>query len=239
MANCRKVSVPGKLPMKFPKKKEKHEKKHDCLTGCKCHFKKPEFKPAKLNSDCFVENALVGTKQVQKVAESTLPLSLFAAAGVTIGSLVSVEVVPNLENITMNARIIKNKVVNIGLVPATITVNFLDGTGALQVGLLNTAIPFQAHTDFPGACPEDNLTETPLEVEGIFTQEGVPVVDVAGITLVEGIIVKIILKTTITVTRPVIRDAHGNVCDLNPDRCKQDTDAPSFTFPGPDNEGIL
>lgn len=239
MANCRKVSVPGKLPMKFPKKKEKHEKKRDCPTGCKCHFKKPGLKPAKLNSDCFVENALVGTKQVQKVAESTLPLSLFAAAGVTIGSIASVEVVPNVENITMNARIIKNKVVNIGLIPATITVNFLDGTGALQVGLLNTAIPFQAHTDFPGACPEDNLTETPLEVEGIFTQEGVPVVDVTGITLAEGIIVKIILKTTITVTRPVIRDAHGNVCDLNPERCKQDTDAPSFTFPGPDDEGIL
>ncbi|WP_027956465.1 hypothetical protein [Halobacillus kuroshimensis] len=239
MAHCRKISVPGKLPMKFPKKKEICEKKNYCPSGCKCNFKKPELKPAKLNSDCFVENALVGTKQVQKVAEATLPLSVFAAAGVTIASLVSVEVVPNLENITMNARIIRNKVVNIGLIPATITVTFLDALGALTTGVLNTSIPFQAHTDFPGACPEDNLTETPLEIEGIFTQEGVPVVGAAGLTLVEGIIVKIILKTTITVTRPVIRDAHGNVCDLNPGRCKQDTDAPSFTFPAPDDGGLL
>ncbi|WP_281658401.1 hypothetical protein [Halobacillus sp. Cin3] len=225
--------------MKFPKKKWKCEKHHDCTSGCKCHFKKPERKPAKLNSDCFVENALVGTKQVQKVAESTLPLSLFPADGITFGSLVSVEVVPDLENITMNARIIKNKVVNIGLIPAAVTVNFLDGDGALATGVLNTSIPFQAHTDFPGACPEDTLTETPLEVEGIFTQEGVPIVDLAGLGLVDGIIVKIILQTTITVTRPVIRDAHGTVCDLNPDRCKQDTDAPSFTFPGPEDDGIL
>lgn len=204
--------------------------KDDCCKRetCECNFKKPQFKPAKLTSDCVVVNSLVGSKSVQKVAETTLPITLFPNL-LDIADLVSVNVVPNLDEITQNARIIKDKVVNIGLVPATISVTI---AGVALPDIITTTIPFQAHTDFFGACPQDMLQETPLEVEGIFTQPGVEVVNAAGTGLVEGILVKIVLRTQITVTRQVIKDQQGNVCEINPNRCEI-TDTPSFSFPTP------
>nr|QRZ19536.1 hypothetical protein JUJ52_07710 [Virgibacillus sp. AGTR] len=215
------------------KKKHKPQKHHSCCKRetCKCNFKKPEPKVTKLNSDCFVVNSLVGSKTVQKVAETTLPITLFPNLPV-IGDIVSITVVPDLDNITQNARIIKDKVVNIGVVPATISVSI---AGVALPDVLTTTIPFQAHTDFPGACPQDMLQETPLEVEGIFTQPGVEVVDATGTGLIEGILVKIVLRTTITVTRQVIKDPEGNFCDVDPNRCEKTATPPSFMLPTPPN----
>ncbi|MFD2657112.1 N-acetylmuramoyl-L-alanine amidase family protein [Gracilibacillus thailandensis] len=183
-------------------------------------------------NDCVVVNSLVGTKSVQKVAELTLPITAFAGLDV-LDDLVAVDVVPNLDEVTQNARIIRDKVVNIGVLPVTITVTI---AGVDLPVTLSTSIPFQEHTDFPGACPEDTLQETPLEVEGIFTQPGVPVITgpVVG-DLVTGILFKVVLRTNITVTRPVIQDAQGNICDVNPNRCNNIGDAPSFTLPAPEN----
>ncbi|WP_140321958.1 hypothetical protein [Oceanobacillus rekensis] len=171
---------------------------------------------------------------VQKVAETTLPLGLFPGL-LDVDDIVSINVVPNLGAITQNARVIRDKVVNIGLIPATITVTIL---GVDLPVTITTSLPFQEHTDCPGACPEDMLFETPLEVEGIFTQPGVPVVDVGGLALVEGILVKIILRTNITVTRQLIQDEHGNLCDANPNRCDAQTTPPSFVLPAPTTPGF-
>ena len=201
-----------------------HEK-----NGCSCKVKEPTFKPAKLSTDCAVINALVGSKTVQKVAEITLPATAFGVAD--LDDIISIGVVPNLGAVTQNARIIEDKVVNIGLLPVTLTVT---ATGAAPV-TITTALPFQEHTDFPGACPQDTLNESPLEVEGIFTQPGVPVVTgpAAG-DLVLGILFKVVLRTTITVTRPVIVDGKGNVCDLNPNRCDNPLTTPAvINLPGP------
>ncbi|MDX8047035.1 hypothetical protein SH601_13665 [Gracilibacillus sp. S3-1-1] len=224
--NCGvKVEVPAKLPLR-PKAKKKVE-------GCNCNVTEPVIKPAQLTNDCVVVNSLVGTKTVQKVAESTLPITAFAGLGV-LDDIVSVNIVPNLDAVTQNARVIKDKVVNIGLLPASITISILD----IELPVtLDTSLPFQEHTDFPGACPEDTLTETPLEIEGIFVQPGVPVIGAAGIDLVQGILFKVILKTTITVTRPVIQDASGNICDVNPNRCETPGVAPTHTLPAPPNGG--
>ncbi|WP_140322018.1 DUF3794 domain-containing protein [Oceanobacillus rekensis] len=190
-----------------------------------------------LISDCTVVDSLVCSKKVQKVAEVTLPLGLFPDLP-DITDIVSVNVVPNLAGITQNVRIIEGKVVNIGIVPATITVTIL---GVDVPVTFTTSLPFQAHTDCPGACPEDTVTEAPLQIEGIFVQPGVPVVDVAGLEIVTGILIKIILRTTITVTRPVIVDKHGYFCDLN-DRCKADN-PPTFVLPAlpalPIGNGLL
>ncbi len=219
-------------------KKRKPPKHHSCCkhdATCDCNFRKPQPKATKLNSDCFLVNSLVGTKSVQKVAETTLPITLFTGLTV-LEDIVSISVVPNLAGITQNARVIKDKVVNIGLIPATITITI---AGVALPAVVNTTLPFQEHTDFPGACPQDILQETPLEIEGTFSQPGVPVVDVAGVTLVEGILFKIVLRTTITVTRPVIKDAEGNFCDANPNRCETPATPPSFTFPPPENGGII
>ncbi|WP_121640722.1 hypothetical protein [Virgibacillus sp. Bac330] len=220
-------------------KKQNLNKKHDCYkndfkqdcckqASCNCNFKKQELKATKLDSDCFLVNSLVGTKTVQKVAETSLPLTLFE--GVSTTNILSINVVPNLNAITQNVTVIKDKVVNIGIVPADISITTTDGdVVGIIGGVVN--IPFQAHTDFPGACPEDMVQETPLEIEGIFIQEGISLVASTGEALVAGILVKIILRTTITVTRPVIKDAEGNFCDVNQNRCKAIGTPPSFTFP--------
>jgi hypothetical protein len=215
-------------------------KKHTCKScgchesNCECNFKAPVRKTSPLNSDCVLVNSVVCSKTVQKVAEVTLPLGLFPGL-LDIAAIVSIVVVPNLAGITHNARIIKDKVVNIGLIPATITVTI---AGVPLPVTITTTLPFQEHTDCPGACPEDVLQETPFVVEGIFTQPGVPIVDVAGLEIVEGILVKIILRTTITVTRPVIVDGDGNICDLT-DRCEPLTTPPTFNLPAPPNGGLI
>ncbi|MDY7221812.1 hypothetical protein [Halalkalibacterium halodurans] len=226
-------------PKPVPPKRRKKRKPVDHCTSCgchdsvcDCHFKAPVRKEAPLTSDCIVVDSLVCSKTVQKVAEITFPLDLIAPAGITIADIISINVVPDLNGITQNARIIQDKVVNIGLIPATITVTVLGVDLPLT---LTTSLPFQEHTDCPGACPEDRLHETPLEVEGIFTQPGVPVLGVAGLELVEGILVKVILRTTITVTRPIVVDKDGHKCDLVPNRCQPFTTPPTVTFPAPPN----
>ncbi|MCP3029648.1 hypothetical protein [Halobacillus sp. A5] len=241
--NCNKrIEVPGKLPKKSKKRKKKckpepcHEDAASCSSTCSCNSKSAAPKTAHLTNDCVLVNSLVGTKSVQKVAEVTLPLTVFEGLGV-LEDIVSINVVPNTDAITQNVRVIRDKVVNIGLIPATITITI---AGIELPVTLSTTIPFQEHTDFPGACPEDTVQEAPLEVEGIFTQPGVPVLTgPLGIDLVEGILFKIILRTTITVTRPVIQDRFGRVCDVNPNRCDNSTTPPSFTLPAPDDDNGL
>ncbi|MCY9138371.1 hypothetical protein [Peribacillus frigoritolerans] len=210
---------------------------HDDKSVCDCNFKPVRRLTSPLNSDCVLVNSVVGSKMVQKVAEVTLPLGLFVGV-VDIADIISIVVTPNLAGITHNATVIRDKVVNIGLIPATITVTALVG-GVVVTLPVTTSIPFQEHTDFPGACPEDIVTESPFVVEGIFNQPGVPIVDVAGLELVTGILVKIVLRTTITVTRPVIMDPHGGICDVNDRRCEAPTTPPIFTLPAPPNGGLL
>jgi hypothetical protein len=171
---------------------------------------------------------------VQKVAEVTLPLGLFPGL-VDIASIISITVVPNTAGITHNVTVIRDKVVNIGLIPATITITVAGLPAPLT---LSTTLPFQEHTDCPGACPEDVVQETPLVVEGIFTQPGVPIVDVAGLEIVTGILVKIILRTTITVTRQVIVDENGHICDIA-NRCEPFTMPATINLPAPPNGGLL
>ncbi|WP_121638998.1 hypothetical protein [Virgibacillus sp. Bac330] len=213
----------------------KKQNKHDCYDcskrgTCDCNFKKPQLKETKLDSDCFLVNSVVGTKTVQKVAERTF---LLTDLGIPVlGDILSVDVTPNVDGITQNASIIKDKVVNIGLVPATISISVL---GVALPITFTTSIPFQAHTDFPGACPQDMVMETPLEVEGVFTQQ-VPGVDIVGVDI-SGLLVKVILRTTITVTRQVIKDAHGHFCDVNPHRCEKQATPPTFNFPAPNGNG--
>ncbi|USK42278.1 hypothetical protein [Cytobacillus oceanisediminis] len=224
---------------KFARAKMRAQLKSSCKTcgcaasTCNCNFKKP-VTTSPLTSDCVVVNSVVCSKTVQKVAEVTLPLALFAA-GLTVEDIIGVRVDPNLTGATVNARLINDKVVNIGLIPATITITAL----GIEVPLLTTSIPFQAHTDCPGACPEDLLQEGPLQVEGIFVQPGVPVLGLGGLTLVEGILIKIILRTNITVTRQLIKNQHGELCDANPNRCTVIGTPPTFVFPAPPNGGLL
>ncbi|MCQ6282336.1 hypothetical protein [Bacillus sp. EB600] len=205
------------------------------VSACNCKFQAPVRVTAPLNSNCTLVNSVVCSKDVQKVAELTLPITAFA--GLVLADIVSINVVPNLAGITANARIIKDKVVNIGLIPVTITITVT--TPGVTIAPLTTTIPFQAETDCPGACPEDTLVETPLQVEGIFVQPGVPIVTgpLVG-ALVTGILFKIILRTTITVVRPLLVDEHGNFCDVT-DRCITTGTPATITLPTPPTTGLL
>ena len=209
--------------------------KSDDVSACKCNFKAPERElAAPLNSDCVLVNSVVGSKMVQKVAEATFPFTAFTPVIPAGSTIVSVAVVPNLAGVTRNTTIIRDKVVNIGLIPVTITVTFLaPGATTPATAVLSTSLPFQEHTDFPGACPEDMVVEPPLTIEGIFAQPGVPFVGGTGLVTTDAILVKIVLRTTITVTRQVIVDSHGGICDVNERRCETTTAPTTDTLPAP------
>ncbi|MFE4813743.1 hypothetical protein ACFQ9Y_21830 [Peribacillus simplex] len=210
-------------------------KSHDA-SACNCNFKAAARQlAAPLNSDCVLVNSVVGSKAVQKVAEATLPFTAFTPAIPAGSTIRSVSVVPNLAGVTRNTTIIRDKVVNIGLIPVAITVTFTapGTTTPVLTATLATSLPFQEHTDFPGACPEDTVVEPPLVVEGIFAQPGVPVIGTTGLVSANAILVKIVLRTTITVTRQVIVDSHGGICDVNERRCETTTTPTTNTLPAP------
>jgi hypothetical protein len=207
---------------------------HDDKSVCDCNFKPVRRLTSPLNSDCVLVNSVVGSKMVQKVAEITLPVTTFG--GVDLADILTISVVPNLAGITHNVTVIRDKVVNIGLIPATITVTL---AGVALPVIITTSIPFQEHTDFPGACPEDTVTESPFVIEGVFTQPGVPVISALGVVTLTGILIKVVLRTTITVTRPVIMDPHGGICDVNDRRCDTSTTPPIFNLPAPPTGGLL
>jgi len=204
-----------------------------CDSACQCDFKAPARELAvPLNSDCFLVNSVVGSKTVQKAAEATFPFTAFVPVIPAGSTIVSVAVVPILTGVVRNTTIIRDKVVNIGFIPVNITVTFLaPGTTTPATAVLATNLPFQAHTDFPGACPEDAVIEPPLVVEGIFAQPGVSFVTGTGVVTTDAILVKIVLRTTITVTRQVIVDSHGGICDVNDRRCESSTTPTTNTLP--------
>jgi hypothetical protein len=205
--------------------------KSDDVSACKCNFRAPARQlAAPLNSDCVLVNSVVGSKAIQKVAEATFPYTAFVPV-ITPGSTINnVVVTPNLAGVVRNTRILRDKVVNIGLLPVTIQVSFTPPGGAPTTATLTTNLPFQEHTDFPGACPQDTVIESPFEVEGSFAQPGVPVIGTTGLVTLNAILVKVILRTTITVTRQVIVDPHGGICDVNERRCETPTTPTTSTL---------
>ncbi|MED4692480.1 hypothetical protein [Peribacillus frigoritolerans] len=208
-----------------------------CDSACNCDFKAPARQlAAPLNSDCVLVNSVVGSKAVQKVAEATFPFTAFVPAIPAGSTINNVVVTPNLAGVVRNTRILRDKVVNIGLLPVTIVVTFTPpgATTPAAPATLTTNLPFQEHTDFPGACPQDTVIESPFEVEGSFAQPGVPVIGTtgpgAGLVTLNAILVKVILRTTITVTRQVIVDPHGGICDVNERRCETPTTPTTSTL---------
>ncbi|WP_062197656.1 hypothetical protein [Massilibacterium senegalense] len=178
--------------------------------GCNSLIQPPS--PPQLSTDCFVVQSLVCTKEVQKVAELRIPAATLGVIVDITGSITPlIQLVPDLNNIVTNTILIKDKVINTGFVPANITVAGI--VTPFQVNL-----PFQQETDCPGACPEDTVTETPFQVEAIIIQG----IAALGIGIAE-VLVKVVMKTNITVTRPVIAqfaDATLNpIQDVVPNRC--------------------
>ncbi|MED4687583.1 hypothetical protein [Peribacillus frigoritolerans] len=147
-----------------------------------------------------------------------------------------VEIIVDEENIAQNIVVIKDKIVNIGFIPITVIV-IRDNRRVIPLAV---NLPFQKETECPGACPGDTVMETPLQVEAVIIQPLPNVLTpierrpfLAGLDVIR---VKIILRTTITVVRPVIKSKDGCFSDVNQDRCKNSTPL-TITLPVPTPDG--
>lgn len=187
------------------------------MDRCRCRNMR-QYPEQDMQHDILV-NKVVCSRQVQKVAEATIPLSALGIVLTPGEPIPLINLTPDLAGIVQNSAILRDEVVNTGYVPATITVAGIPTP-------ITVSLPFQQHTPCPGACPEDILTEAPLEVEGIIIQP-VPLAVVGGVVGVASALFKVVLRTTITVTRPMLGKLNhkdlSSLCDVNHHRCENET----------------
>ncbi|MFC4077833.1 hypothetical protein [Salinithrix halophila] len=150
--------------------------------------------PPKVN-DRFVVDSLICSKTVQKSAGLIIPATtvnplLTISPNGTITPLVTLN--PHIGEVVIDNLLFPDRVISSGFLPADITI-----TGVPLPVPIN--LPFQQEMVCTGACPEDQVTETPLEIEAVIVQG----IAALGITPAS-ILFKVILKTTVTVTRRVI-----------------------------------
>ncbi|MED4476337.1 MULTISPECIES: hypothetical protein [Bacillaceae] len=158
--------------------------------------------------DSLITKNVICSKTVQKIAET----QRFVGFGGGTEDI-NIDVTVHKNRIASNIVVIKDKIVNIGVVPVTVIIR--SGTGSIT---FEDIISFQEETECPGVCPEDTVTETPLQVEAVIAQP-IRLDGFVGATAFQ-IIIKVILRTTITATRPVIKSRDGCLIDLNKDLCK-------------------
>lgn len=186
---------------------------------------------------------VVCSKDVQKTAEFLVPAAIGPLGGGSMldptallgaiggllgitGTIANITVTPNYDGIQQEVTVIKDKVINLGFVPATLDVEVL---GAATVST-PIRIFFQEHTDCPGACPGDQVIETRPKVEATFSQPLIGTVD--GGTVVNLLLFKAILRTHITVVRRGIK-RNGKICDIDP--CSCDPNASPIVINSPQN----
>lgn len=199
------------------------EDKHDAYRHCHCQDKpRPCYEceynarqncAPRLDTDCVVVESLVCSKKVYKVAEIAVPIP-------TLGDIISIgpggvitpliSLTPDLNGLVTQTTVVKDMVINTGYLPANVTI--LGVATPLQIN-----IPFQQETICPGVCPEDTVKESPFKIEAQVTQG----IEALGVSL-GNILFKVVLSTTLTVTRPVITKASNLkvVRDVNEDRCE-------------------
>lgn len=183
---------------------------------------------------------VICSKEVQKVAEFALPAAIGPIPGGggggvlsglvdtilgllgdilptgAAGSVVNVRVAPNFNAIRQEVTVIKDKIINLGTIPANLE---LVSAGGLVLASIPIQIFFQEHTDCPGACPGDTVVETRPVVEAVLNQ---PLIGTApdGSTFINLLLFKAVVRTHLTVTKQVIKSKDGSCCDTNEHRCE-------------------
>lgn len=159
----------------------------------------------------IIVDSVICSKEVQKIAE------VETFSDFLRGDIVKIDVVVHEDDISQNIIVIKDKIVSIGVVP--VTINF-SGTFAGSPFSLQEGIPFQEETECLGVCPEDTVTESPLQVEVAIAQS--IRYNLSDIPDLERLlfIIKVILRTTVTATRQVVKSKDRCLIDLNENRCK-------------------
>ncbi|TMN21754.1 hypothetical protein [Lentibacillus cibarius] len=206
-------------------KKYHHYNKCGCQKGQYCHKCKPQHP----DQGAIVQR-VVCSKEVQKSAELLLPAALGPLSetgvngitpgsliggieqllGLTGGALVNIRVSPDFTAIQQEATVIKDKVINMGYIPATLDVVVTGGTVTLSIPV---RIFFQEHTDCPGARPGDQIIETDPVVEADFYQD-LLTTDASGSTVVNLLLFKAIVCSHLTIYRPAI-EKNGELCDID------------------------
>lgn len=200
-----------------------HDHKHDHCHHCgksKCECEK----------GALVEEVLC-SKDVQKTAEFILPATLgpLGEGGaldptaiinalltiLPVDALVNITVTPNFENIEQEVTVIRDKVINMGFIPATLDVETALGVIELRIPI---RIFFQEHTDVPGVCPGDEVIETTPEVEAVFSQPLIATTE-TGATVINLLLFKAIVRTHMTVIRRGVK-RNGKVEPLDKRRCE-------------------
>lgn len=202
---------------KYHSKKECFDKEDDC---CTAHHDPCE--------NTTLVDKVICSKDVQKVAEFALPAAIgpLGATSPLLGpildflaglvpGLVNVRVTPILTSIRQEVTVVKDKIINLGTIPANLEVVGLAGVVLLSIPI---QIFFQEHTDCPGVCPGDTVVETPPVVEAVLNQ---PLIGTTpdGATFINLLLFKAVVRTHLTVTRQVIKSKDGSTCDANPHRC--------------------
>jgi hypothetical protein len=113
------------------------------------------------------------------------------------GLIISTALTPDLSGIVLNSTVLEDAVITTGYVPVTITLEMSNSIFIFPIDL-----PFQKLIPCPGARPRDTLTAAPAEIDIIIIQQ-VPMVTTQG-QLIFSLLFKVILRTKITVTRPMI-----------------------------------
>lgn len=209
------------------------------------------------HNDAILEERVICSKVVQKVAQIDIPLFSLNIALANAGRSDFVEIGPggtltpavdlivDESGISQNIVLLRDKVINLGFVPVTITVGGIPVSFIIfeipAVGGTTTVVtlPFQEETDCPGACPEDTVIEAPLQVETSIVQPIPAVLSnfIGQIASAQNTIrFKVILRTTITVVRPVIRSKDSCFSDVNQHRCETPNPS-SVTLPVPTPNG--
>ncbi len=231
----------------YEKKKRWSEKDH-----CKREKDICCSKPAR-REEAVLVNKVICSKSVQKTAEFALPFAIgpLGTAGVgaitpgalagilstllgvavteaqILAGLISVRVRPVFSEIESEITVVRDKIINLGFVPAFLEVRI---AGVLELSL-PIRIYFQEHTDCPGVCPGDTVTETPYVVEATLDQDLIQIEN--GNLVINLLLFKAILRTTITATRPTLVDPYDHDCvrDVNEHRCDPNETPRLINFP--------
>lgn len=185
--------------------------------------------------DSLITDSVICSKEVQKITEIDFPRG-FLGVEIGPGGVLTPQpgLTVNLEGVSQNIVLLRDKIVNIGFFPVTITRGDTPVPGLEEVNL-----PLQEETDCPGVCPEDIAIEAPFQVEAVIIQPIPRSVSATDEVVVLDIVrFKIVLRTTITVVRPIINSKDGCfVKDVNEHRCETPSPRNIVLPVRPANEG--
>lgn len=199
----------------------------ECNRTKKCHH--DDCKPS---VECLKVNSVICSKTVSKVAELTVPAVDIGIPADTDLALVDFTVVPNPSRIVMRGTLVNGVVINSGYVPVAVSIV----VAGVELPSITINLPFQEETNCPGACAGDDLQETQPVIEAVLNPVFTPQLSVGGINLAGTVTFKVILRTTITVSREkLVYSAVNVIYDINEDRCGTNVTgvtSPTRTFYG-------